>query len=343
MGKDLFSWLKVVFSKHLYLVFLSYSSGFLIFYSFYSLHDGFNTYLRDYDDFIQTLKTICILSFTAGIFTVALKYIQYLGVFQKEFNRIIDSDAFHNKLKKALSAITFSEDFLNNQSDLNDIWKKVTLSKYKREFPELYKKVEKNIRNELFEDNSLKKYYKNVQISYEIEWLQGLEVNIKEYSSFTIIRNTTDPFEWKFFVSFVRDFKSEIQNETEFLNYDKTKIGGEPIDIGKCKILNEEENERYTRKQFSYELKGKYDYHIERCFEFKQTLSEDRLLSFNSSNVVDDLSVYIKTCPNIEAIFAEVGRNKFYANGIFDGERQSYINRDVFLPGEKYKIFLYKK
>jgi hypothetical protein len=341
--KNLLNIIKDFFVKHLYLILLGFSFGYLIFYSIYYFNESFNAYLSNYNEFVEYLKNISLLSFTAGIFTVSLKYIQYLKVFENEFNRIIDSPSFNHKLRGTLSAITFSEEFLKNQNDINDIWKKVTLSKYKSEFPELYEKIKKNIVNELFQDNSLTKYYKNVQISYELKLGDDYELKVKEYSSFTIIRNTTESFFWDFFVSFARDFEKELSEETKLLTEDITKIDGTEIDISKCKITNEEENDQFIIKRFSYELKGEKEYHIERCFEFSQDLQEDRIISFNTSHVVDDLTVYIKKCENLEVVFEPVGRNKFYKNQMFSNERVIYENRDIFLPGEKYKLFVFKK
>lgn len=340
---DLWTKTKEFFGKNLYLILLGYALLYLIFYTFYYFNTSFNSILKEYDKYIEYLKALSLFAFTGGIFTVALKYIQYLKVFENEFDRIVDSPKFNEKLKSTISAITFSEEFLNKQSDLNNIWKKVTLSKYKNEFPELYDKVEKNIINELFEDNSLTKYYKNVQISYELELVGEFEIKVKEFSSFTIIRNNTKSFSWDFFVSFVRDFSDEINTETNLLNVERTKVDGNEIDIAKCKILNEEESETHTRKKYSYELKGKNEYHIERCFEFSQMLNEDRIISFSTSHVIDDLSVYIKKCDGLEVVFEPVGKNKFYKNEIFSDLRLCYINRDVFLPGEKYKLFVFKK
>ena len=335
--------IKNFLGENLYLILLGYAFLYLIFYTFYYFNNDFNCFLKEYDNYIEYLKALSLFAFTGGIFTVALKYIQYLKVFENEFDRIVDSPKFNEKLEATISGITFSEPFLNKQTDLNEIWKKVTLSKYKNEFPELYDKIEKNIINELFQDNSLTKYYKNVQISYELELVDDYEIKVKEFSSFTIIRNNTKSFSWDFFVSFVRDFSEEVKTETNLLNVERTKVDGKEIDINKCKILNEEENEFYTRKKYSYELKGKNEYHIERCFEFSQKLNEDRIISFSSSHVIDDLSVFIKKCDKLEVVFDPVGKNKFYKNEIFSGARLSYINRDVFLPGEKYKLFVFKK
>lgn len=334
---------KEFFIKNGYIILLGYSFIYLIFYSFYYFNTGVNCYLKPYDTYIEYLKSLSLFAFTGGIFTVALKYIQYLQVFEKEFDRIVSSEGFNKKLESAISILTFSEDHLNKRSDLDNLWKKVTLIKYKNEFPELYSKIQKNIQNELFQHNSLNKYYKNVQISYDLELVGDYEMKSVETSSFTIIRNTTESFTWEFFVSFFRELEEEMKNETDVLVFEKTKVDGKAIEIKKCKILNEDATDKFINKKYSIELKGKTEYHIERCFEFTQDLRDDRIISFNSSHVIDDLSVYIKKCDKLEVVFEPVGKNVFYPNNIFHDDRLSYINRDVFLPGEKYKLFVFKK
>lgn len=334
--------LKNWFFNNSYIIFLSYSSCFLIFYLIYYFNSTLHNLLAGYSDLIDFLKTLCILSFTAGIFTVTLKYFQYLKVFESEFNRIVNSQNFESKLQQVVSSITFSEDFLNKQSDLTEIWKKVTLIKYRKEFPELYFKIEKSIKNNLFENNSLDKYYKNVQISYEFELAEDDKtINVKEFSSFTIVRNTSDDFFWEFFVSFARTIEEENNSETTLLNESFTRIDGETIDLKKCVITNQEEDEKFVRKKYSYPLSNKKEYHIERCFQFSQIIDEDRIVSFSSSHVVDDLTVRIKLCEKLQIVFEPVGDNRFNKENIFQ-DRICYVNRDIFLPGEKYKIFLYR-
>lgn len=335
--------LKNWFFNNSYLIFLSYSSVFLIFYIIYYFNSDLKELLKLYSDLIDFLKTLSILSFTAGIFTVTLKYFQYLKVFESEFNRIIDSKSFENKLEKIVSSVTFSEEFLNKQNDLSEIWKKVTLIKYKKEFPELYDKIEKNLKNELFENNSLNKYYKNVQISYEFELADDDKtIVVKEYTSLTIIRNSIEKFNWDFFVSFARDINDEIKTETKILDENFTKVDGSDIDLKKCVITNQEDYGNFTKKKFSYPLENKKEYHIERCFNFTQQIDDDRIVSFSSSNVVDDLTVRIKLCEKLQIVFEPVGNNYFNKENIFQ-DRICYVNRDVFLPGEKYKIFLFRK
>lgn len=331
------------FAKSYWYIFaLGISFTFLVFYGIYFFYKPINIFFEPYEEFIEYLKSFCLLLFTGGIFTASLKYLQFLKVFEKEFERIIDSPKFNQKLKKTLSAITFSEEFLNEQSDLNVIWKKVTISKYKNEFPELYEKISKNLKNELFHNKSLNKYYKNVVISYELELIDEYTINIVEHSSFTIIRNKTEEFKWIFFLTFSKEIEENLEDDSSVLNKDETKIDGTKIDISKCKISHQERGDDFIKKQFTYFLKGKKEYHIERRLEFTQNLKEDRVIGFDTSHVIDDLTVHIKICKKLNLVFEPSGKAKFHKNEQFS-DRVTYSNRDVFLPGEKYKLFLYKE
>lgn len=345
MKKELPWYIKLknfVFSN-LYLILLSYSSAFLIFYVIYYFSEQLRISLVQYSELIEYLKSLSLIAFTGGIFTVALKYIQYLKLFENEFDRIINSDNFHNKMEKVVSSITFSEEFLSKQGNINEIWKNITLFKYKKEFPELYTKVEQKIKNELFERNSLSQYYNNVQINYEFKLrADNITIDVVEKSSFTIKRNNTENFDWEFFVSFVRNLKDEVDNPTSILDSNNTKVNNEVLDINKCTITNQADYETYTLKKFKYPLEGRKEYHIERCFVFSQNINEDRIVSFSSSNVVDDLTIRIKKCDKLEIVFEPVNGNEFSKENLFD-DRMCYVNRDVFLPGEKYKLFLFKK
>ena len=80
-GKEKIEWYNVLknwFKSNLYLVLLSYSYVFIIFYLIYYFNNDLKIVLKYYVDIIEFFKTLSILSFTAGVFTVTLKYFQYL-------------------------------------------------------------------------------------------------------------------------------------------------------------------------------------------------------------------------------------------------------------------------
>lgn len=320
-----------------YIYFLGLASAYSIFFTLYSLNETLYNALFSYDKIITYFKDVSILFFTAGIFTVSLKYLQFLGVFEKEFNKAIASDAFDKKLEKQLKQITFSEEFLIEQSNLPELWETVTLCKYKQQFPELYPKLKKKVDNELFISDNISYYYKNFQINYEIKLLDDNYVEVSESASLTIVRPNKDEFNWDFGVTFD---DSEDENIKYNLSFEIKNVNGiifEESDIKeRCKpgLIN-----KYVTKK----LKGQLEYHIERNIKLVQDLRVDRQFSFGSDRIIDDISLRIKHCDELSVFFTTVNKNKMYHNGAFKDSELAYINRDIFLSGEKFKIFIYKK
>lgn len=321
---------------NLYLILLSYSIAFIVFYLFYKFNTNLNLILSNYDEPIKLFKDLSILTFSAGIFTVASKQLHFLKVFKKEFNEVIAESEFNNKMKEMLSSITFSEEFLTKQDNLYEIWKTVTLVKYKKEFPELYNKIEKKLNNDFFEKNSLKQYYKYLQISYNFQLLEDDKtILIKEVSSFTIVRNTTEKFDWEFFVSVSTDEKNLLKKEG-------TKINNVEIDLDKCPPIKSTDNLGYYQNKYTYELENSYEYNIERAFEFKQNIEEDRVASYSSTNVIDTLTVRINLCNKLNAVFEPSSYDPYIKESSFDNGL-CYTSRGILFPGEKFKVFIFRK
>lgn len=327
------------FKNHSYLFFLGIATIYGCFYLFYSVYQPLNENLNEYADIFKYLSEVSILFFTVGIFSVSFKYMQFLGVFEKEFKKAIASDEFDKKLEKQLKQITFSEEFLLKQSNLPEIWETVTLCKYEKQFPELYPKMKKKINNLLFLNNNISYYYKNFQLNYSIKKVSNSIVEIEETASLTIVRPNIDEFVWDFGV--IYDNTSSDSDEKAKLYYKVTNQRGiefNESDINKSKI-----NEVLSKKSISKTLSKHLEYHIDRKITLQQDLSVDREFSFGSDRIIDDISVNIKHCDEINVYFAPVDKNKMYHNGAFNEHNLSYINRDIFLPGEKFKIFMYFK
>ncbi|MEW4922569.1 hypothetical protein [Algibacter sp. 2305UL17-15] len=66
---------------------LGVATMYAIFYSVYSLNEAVNGSLNKYDKVISYFANVSILFFTAGIFSVSLKYFQFLGIFEAEFKK----------------------------------------------------------------------------------------------------------------------------------------------------------------------------------------------------------------------------------------------------------------
>lgn len=309
---------------------LSYlASVYLIFFTIYSFNDLMKEYLKDYENLIKYLSQVSILLFTSGVFAASLKYLQLMEVFKVQFNDYIESSKFDDKLKQNLKLITFSDDYLIQQNNLPTLWKQITLCMYKKEFPSLYDKISKKIRNDFFVKSNISYYYKNFQINYYISKNCDKSVKIIERASYTIVRPTTDEFEWDFGY---RSLASDEYNKE--INIDiKISTTGVEFKAGFENAIIE--NQNFILK-VSNKLSGHLEYHIERTTITVQNIELDSVRSFGSDRIIDDLSFKVDSDKNVKTGIHFVGNNKFYHNGAYDNNVNAFINRDVFLQGQKF-------
>ncbi len=330
------------FTTYIYLFLLPAPILYLIYYYMFYEEGVPETYLLESKQITDYLKDVSLIVFSGGIFSAAVKLINSLVIFKKNFENIIMSEKFDKMLTKKLEILTFSNEHLLKLNNLEDNWKKLTLCKYEQKFPELMNKLRKNLENELFQENNLTCYYKHFDIRVKIELLEGHTVRITELANFTIVPSSDDQIDIKFWVSSVEE-DSEVFYTKILPN--KTRINGTLIE-DKIKELDELEKELYSvnnfKKNFEFSLVGESAYHIERGIEMVQDLRVDRLYSFSSSKIIDDISVEFEIADSLSIFFSPVGKNIFSENNKL-GNSLSYNNRDVLLPGEKFNVFIYIK
>ncbi|MEZ4816637.1 MAG: hypothetical protein R2776_01520 [Flavobacteriaceae bacterium] len=322
--------------KHVFLIFVGISLAYLVFYIIYTFNESTNKYFNSYDKFFQLCVSLCTAILGAAIFSVALKYLQFLEIFKKEFSDIVHSEEFDKKLKNSINQITFSTQSLRNQSNIEEIWQNVTLCMYENEFEELNPRLRQVLKNDFFEKNNVSYYYKNFQLNYIIEHVTDKIVNIKEKTSATIVRPNKEEFNLDFWISILKDEDERTYSKIDldsFLINDKKKTE-EDFEI------KDESDEKFKKTKYILSLSGEQEYHIEKTFEVAQNLDEDRAFGFVSNRIIDDISVTIRTSENIKIFFSETNGARFKKNNIYEGE-MAFINRELMLPGEKYKIFIY--
>ena len=311
-----------------------------------------DTYIFNSIDLIKDLKNLSFWFFTAGAFSAATKIISNLKIFKNQFEEIILSEKFsakfkeillsnefENQLTKNFEILTFSQENLNKQPNLDKIWKDVTLCKYEKHFPQLMEKLREKIENDLFAENNLSYYYKNLRLQIKFELLENDIVKITETSTSTLISNTDDEIDIEFFVT---SHENDSDNIYTKIIPSKTKINGEAFDEDFFNDSNPIKEGEYFKKIFKHQLVGKKEYHIDRCIEMKQKLHEDRMYSFSSSKIIDDIYINLVTCDKLNIFFSPVDKNVFVKDNI-DFAGTNFANRDVLMPGEKFKVFIFKK
>ncbi len=313
---------------------LSYiASIYLIFFTIYSFNDKLKIYLCGYENLIKYLSQVSILVFTSGVFAASLKYLQLLEIFKEQFNQYIESSSFDEKIKNNLKLITFSDDYLIQQNNLPTLWKQITLCMYKKEFPSLYEKISKKIRNDFFIKSNISYYYKNFQVNYKLEKNCDKSIKVIERSSYTIVRPNKDEFEWDYTYRGLidDDYKSQIKFQANI-----TTTG----EILESDFKDAKEVDEYFILKISKKLSGYTEYHIERYAVTIQDIELDRIRVFGSDRIIDDLSFKVESDTDVNATVHFIGNNKFYHNGSYDTDVKAFINRDVFLPGQKFLIVL---
>lgn len=319
--------LLIYIKRYIFIVFLIPAFGFLMI-------DFFSPTFKSLPNYV-ILKDMCTILFSAGVFTTALNFLDSLDVFKKNFKEIIMSKEFDDILTKKIDALAYSEDHLNKQNNIEHIWQTVTLCKYKKEFPELYEKLRNKIENLLFKKNNISYYYKNFQISYFFDLLDDKYILITERTSFTIVRPHKDEFEFDF-VSGYNNKDPESYAKSQFFSKNINEIKFSETD------LTLEVGDEFNTLTCSKKMKGHLEYHIESIIERKQNLDDDRIFSYGSARIIDDLTINLDYSDKINVTFVSLNGNKFYPNGSNVANRMSYINRDVLLSGEKFILFFHR-
>lgn len=324
--------------NNLYLILLSVSIGYFAVYAILIFDEKYLSGWENKVFWLDFFKNIALLIFSAGIFTASLKYLQYIKVFESEFERILLSQKFNDKIKDSVESITFSEEFLLKQENLGDIWETVTLSKYKQQFPNLYADLKKSINNTFFVKNNISYYYKHTKKIYDISVISEYIINIKETTTFTIVRPNTDEFEWDFDLSLDKKH-SEDQKYPEvdiipLKDYGTTFNPDEDVDI----IPKDD----MLIKQCKMTLSGHKVYNIKRVITTPQDLKTDREWVFGSDRIMDHLDVSVKYSKDLNVIFSSSYNAKFINEELTELNQLSYISQELMLPGEKFKLFFLK-
>lgn len=327
------------FFNNLYLIFLVFSVSYFLYYFFITNSKSNETFCELNKSTLTLLKEFSLIIFSAGIFTSSLKYLQYIKVFEKEFERIFNSKNFNEKIKDSVESITFSKEFLHKQNNLEKIWQKVTLIMYEKQFPELYSQLKTNLKNELFKYNNISFYYKNFKIEYHISRISNSDkIKIEELTTYTLVRPNTKLFDWDFKVALDSsecEDKKYPEIEIDFMDSDNK------FDTS-LNIITKEIDENIV-KEIKMKLIGNTNYLIKRKITMIQDLQKDREYSFGSDRIIEDLDIQIQYSDDLNVIFSESWKVKFIKEEKRIKNIKSYIHRGLLLPGEKFKLFFLKE
>lgn len=324
-------------TKHVYLLLFIFPIFYLVYFHLIYNKDNPDTYIISGPETLKYLYQISLILVGSGIFSATSKYINNLVVFKEHFEKVIMSDKFKKLITEKLTSIPFSDEHLSQVDDIHKMWKKITLFRYQQVFPELMNKLEKKLINDLLTE--INSYYKNFKIQINIELIEPNVIKINEITSVTLIPKSTEDIPVNFWIS----TKDDGDIYSKFIP-EKTKINGKNFDIATEKDieLTESTEDGMNVKHYKFNLKDCSEYHIEREIELTQNLDVDRLYTFASAKVIDDISIHIQYCDKLNVFFSGICNNKFRTDNLLLPGK-AYINRDVLLPGDVFNLFILKK
>ncbi|MFC2109857.1 hypothetical protein ACFLSU_04705 [Bacteroidota bacterium] len=324
---------------YFYLVLIPFPVIYLILYSI-SLENGelkSNFFLDTH--LATTLKDLSIWFFTAGIFSATVKYLNTITYVKKKFKEIILSEEFDNVLSQKLEIMAYSKEHLKEHSDIEELWRKVTLLKYETEFPSIYSKL-KDIVNNDFNEKNTSFYYKHLTMDFDLKMLgNNKDIEFEITTTCTIVRPNIDAFEWEFKHEVLTELLETQENIVEVYNLDP---GSETYYEPQDKKINPSK-EGFSIVELTYKLKGKQEYHIKHKRKFTQNIDKDRYYGFGSKRILDDLKVNIEHCDKLNIFFSSVNGVTFIHETKENKNIQTHIHNGLITPGEKFKLFLIRK
>lgn len=274
---------------------------------------------------------------TAGVFAATLKYFQFMGIFRKEINNIIDSTEFENKLQKSINSAVYSVEFLSSQKDINRIWKNTTICLLKSYFPLITDKVESKLSNQLFLSSSLSHYYQNYIIHLEVNLINETHLEIKEVSSYNVIRSTEDTFDFKFEYSIPKLPTEDNLTKVEIIS---TSINNED------KVIEYQNNNTITEgdilvTKYRFAISGSKEYEFKHSINLCYPITIDKEYEFFCERILENLTIFLHVDPKLDYIFAPL-------NNEIIGKREvnklvEYSYKGILLPNNGFRFYFIKK
>jgi hypothetical protein len=270
------------------------------FFKFFS----FTTFKQHEEDF-KELFAIALAITSSGIFLAVLKWFQFMGIFRKEFQDIIRSSEFDNKLEKSVSDIFYSDEFLKKQSDLEHLWRKVNRCFFKNEFPdEFAERIETRIRDLLFYNRKLSHYFKNFVCTLSIT-LEGEYLTIEEITEAKVIRQDLKEFDLELKYHVKRFGAEDAQSSVHFNSLHINKISQDIANV------DESGSSDYAiQKRITIKPTGHLQYDMISNITLIQNI-KDYEYSLNFERFVDYFRVDVKHSPNLNIIFNSIGNDEF--------------------------------
>lgn len=335
---DWFPIIKNVVTKiisHFYLILIPFPVIYLVYYNANINNNELSSSFPIKTEVAEILSQLSVWFFTVGIFSGTLKYLNTITYVKNKFKEIILCKEFDDKLTSKLEVFAYSDESLEKYDNIEELWERVTLLKYKSNFPLIYTKLKNKINNELFNTETTPFYYKNFFIDISIN-LEGDNLIIKKKTRYTLIRPNTDSFNWSFKTEVIKSNTEDVEAHLKlYLNDD------DPIEFNKDNSKIEHIGD-LTSITFEKEFKDNIEYNIITERKSIQNIDNDRFIGFGTNRIIDYLEVNLICCDKLKFFFNDLNKYRFKKSEEFNGVTK-YIYSNIITPSDIFKIFLIRK
>lgn len=300
------------------------------------------------EEYSKILTSIGSAVLVGGVFGALLKSAQYVTIFDALLRKIIyGSDKPDCDLLSAVRGAVEENRVLQQQKDLKDLWKTISVAVYKTRYPEISEAIAKKVTQEYFPTYDTFYYEKFVENITSLELSTDKKyVETKETLTMRVKPiDCSQPVNWRYVA---RLFKGSSDSRTEFF-LDQITVGGidqtagclaSPKDVvGADGRLSLEADMRLRLEgASSYDLKLE----IRRIYDYERNRQRD----MKSSRFIINPEFRVRFNPKVwELKFAPVGTDeKIYENraGSFSDLIWN-VYEDLIFPNQGYTLLLYRK
>ncbi|MCG2616978.1 hypothetical protein LZZ85_21960 [Terrimonas sp. NA20] len=303
---------------------------------FYIFKLGFSTFFISHADGFKEMFGIALAILSSGIFLAVLKWFQFMGFFKEEMHKIVKSSQFNEQLQDSFNNVLYSDEFLQNRSDIEDIWKRVTRCYFKSEFPhEVSDKINEKLSNIFFHNNNISHFFRTCIMTINVSLDEHGFLSIEEITESKMIRNNTDPFQYDFCYYVKRLSETDQKSFIEIYHF---SVDGKTMDL--ASITKNETTVNRIQEKLDVKLEGKKEYNLVIKSRLTYNIDLDNIYTHYNQRAVEYMRVEINYSANLSTYFLPIGNEKFTGEAV--GQKLIKVYNDLLLPEKGFNLIFIK-
>lgn len=304
---------------------------------FYIFKLGFSKFFLSHNEGFKEIFGIALAILSSGIFLAVLKWFQFMGFFKEEMHKIVKSSQFNEQLQDSFNNVLYSDEFLQNRSDIEDIWKRVTRCYFKSEFPhEVSDKINEKLSNIFFHNNNISHFFRTCIMTLNVSLDEQGFLSIEEITESKMIRNNTDAFQYDFCYYINKLPENDQQSLIEIYHF---SVDGKTMDL--ASITKTETTENRIQEKLDVTLEGKKEYNLIIKSRLTYSIDLDNIYTHYNQRAVEYMRVEINYSPNLLTYFLPIGNEEFVGEPV--GQKLIKVYNDLLLPEKGFNLIFVKK